>query len=217
MGLSAATYGAVEVKRELDRPPTDSELHAASVQEIGLRWRTRSAGEIFPATVDYGSGGTKELAVRVGVAPEAACGKALDAVIAKVAVADGCKAVLRATYLDKTEMLVTTVGVAVFPDEASVLKVSRVVWGNSASRGVRALAFPGTLSARFRDAARQRFFMTSYANYLIFVTGGYADGRPKAKLDRPQLFMFGDQIAAQVGGQLRTYVDPCTVKGVVTC
>ncbi|SIS24562.1 hypothetical protein SAMN05421833_15215 [Microbispora rosea] len=110
--MSAATYGAVEVKREFDRPPTDSELHAASVQEIGLRWRTRSAGEIFPATVDYGSGGAKELAVRVGVAPEASCSKALDAVIAKVAVADGCRAVLRATYLDKTQTLVTTVGVA---------------------------------------------------------------------------------------------------------
>ncbi|MFF4122424.1 hypothetical protein ACFYYP_02745 [Microbispora rosea] len=110
--MSAATYGAVEVKREFDRPPTDSELHAASVQEIGLRWRTRSAGEIFQATVDYGSGGAKELAVRVGVAPEASCSKALDAVIAKVAVADGCRAVLRATYLDKTQTLVTTVGVA---------------------------------------------------------------------------------------------------------
>ncbi|MEU6428508.1 hypothetical protein ABZ860_21655 [Microbispora sp. NPDC046973] len=215
--MSSGAYGAIELKRELDRPPTDSELHAVSVQEIALRWRTRSAGEIFPATVDSGSGGTKELAVRVGIAPQASCSKALDAVIAKVAVADGCTTVLRATYLDKTQTLVTTVGVAVFPDEASVWKVSRVVWGNSASRGVRAVAFPGTLSARFRDAARQRFFMTNYANYLIFVSGGYADGRPKVRLDRPQLFMFGDQIAAQVGGRLQTYVDPCTVKGVVTC
>ncbi|GIH72612.1 hypothetical protein Mth01_48650 [Sphaerimonospora thailandensis] len=211
-------YGAIEVKRELDRPPTDAELRAASVQEIALRWRTRPAGEIFPATVEYsGLFGRKEPAVRVGIAPEAPCAEALDAEIAEVAIANGCRAVLRASYLDSTRTLVTTIGIAVFPDEATMRKASEALSSQIWHYGVRAAAFPGTLSARFRDAARQHLMTMGSANYLIFIAAGYADGRPKSESGMSGPLMYGNPIASQIGLQLQTEAEPCAVKGVVTC
>jgi hypothetical protein len=218
LGVTVGVYGGLEVKRELDRPPTPAEKDAASVQEIALRWRTRSAGDIFPATVEYGPYESKDLARRVGIATEAPCAKALDAAIAKIVSSHGCKTVLRATYLDATETLLSTVGVAALPDGAAVSKASLGIWQPTAARrGVRAAAFPGTVSARFRDAARQSFTSTEFDNYLIFVTSGYADGRRQIKSDRPQIFLFGNQVASKVGSALKEPVDPCTVRGVVTC
>ncbi|WP_248965297.1 hypothetical protein [Sphaerisporangium perillae] len=217
LGLAAGAYGGLEVKRELDRPPTRPEKDAASLQEIALRWRTRAAGDIFPATVDYGSGGKKDLALRVGIAAEAPCAKALDATIDKIVASYGCKTVLRATYLDATETLVSTVGVAVLANGGAASKASVLIWSPTPRRGVRAVAFPGTGSARFRDAARQYFTSTDTGNYLIFVAGGYADGRRQVKSDRPAIFLFSSRIAVQVSSLLDQRIDPCTVRGVVTC
>jgi hypothetical protein len=217
LGLGAGAYGGLQVKRELDRPPTRTEKDIASVQEMAMRWRTLPAGEIFPETVDYGEDGMHELATRVGIAPQASCAKALDAAIAKVVTANGCTTVLRATYLDATQTIVSTVGVAVLPDEASVWKSSRSLRSQFGERGVRPVAFPGTLSALFGDSARQNFAATEFGNYLIFAAGGFGDGRPQVGSDRPQIFAFGDRIVSRVGGRLRDYVDPCTVKRVVAC
>lgn len=217
LGVGAGVYGGLEVKRELERPPTQAEKDAAAVHEVGLRWRTRTAGDIFPATVDYGTGGGKRLAKRVGIAEQASCADAMDAAASKALALGGCRAVLRATYVDSTETLLATVGVAVLPDAKAATKAWAGIASEMSTRGVRAAAIPGTVAAGFGNAARQTFSAQYHEQYLIFTTAGWADGRKRVKLDRPSLFLFADRTVSQVGAALTQRIDPCLVKEVVSC
>jgi hypothetical protein len=216
LGVSAAVYGGLEIRRELLRPPTAAEKDAAAAREMALRWRTRPAGEIFPATVDHGERGRKETAARVGIAEDIGCDQdALDAQIATAVRRQGCRAVLRATYLDSTGTLVTTVGVVALPSEAAAAKA--LAGSQITDRGVRALAFPRTGAAGFEDAARQNFTTLQFGSFLIMAASGYTDGRGKTIADRPGIFTFDYRIANRLGEPLRERRDPCAVREVVAC
>jgi hypothetical protein len=154
--------------------------------EMGKRWRTWPAGEIFPKTVTYqvpgsvlGEGPALNLiASRVGIAHEARCRAATDAAVAKILVRHGCLAVLRATYDDATQSLAVTVGVAVLPGVGAANASGRLLSGGSGlSPGIRAVPFHRTVAARFGNQQRQLSLDRVAGPYLVFATVGYADGR----------------------------------------
>ena len=154
--------------------------------EMGKRWRTWPAGEIFPKTVNYqvpgsvlGEGPALNLiAYRIGIARQARCRAATDAAVAKVLVRYGCLAVLRATYDDATQSLAVTVGVAVLPGvDAADASGRSLPSGSGLSPGVRAVPFRRTVVARFGNQQRQLSLDQVAGPYLVFATVGYADGR----------------------------------------
>ncbi|WP_233508164.1 hypothetical protein [Spongiactinospora gelatinilytica] len=212
IGVAAGVYGGLEVRRELERPPTQAEKDAAAVKEVALRWRTRRAGQIFPAEIEYGE---RHRARRVGIAPQARCDEAVDPAVALVFVNNGCSAVLRATYIDHSRTLVTTVGIAVLPSEKAADKAVESI--RAADGMLRAAAFPGTRAAWYRDAARQDDTVGGYANYVLLAASGYADGRKRITADRPKLFALDDTLITRVGAALGEERDPCEVAGVVQC
>lgn len=160
--------------------------------EVGKRWRSLPAGVIFPASVTYPSpamlAGGKLTANRIGIARQATCPAATDPDVAAVLTRSGCKAVLRATYVDATESYVVTVGVAALPGVSQAGAALRELGGPALSRvrgaggvadGVRPVAFNGTPSAWFTDNHRQISAGAGAGTYLVFYTVGYADNRPR--------------------------------------
>ncbi|MDF5755591.1 hypothetical protein [Spongiactinospora sp. TRM90649] len=169
---------------------------------------------MFPATVRY-EDEKREAGVRVGIAPAASCAKALDKKVAKALAAHDCQTVLRATYTDASRAVTTTFGIAVFPMETAGGADSALA--ALPYSGVRAAAFPGTATAWFKDSARRYHSYRKFANYLVFATSGYSDGRPAGGIDRPDLLRFHNHAVTILGERLRERVEPCTVTGVVEC
>jgi hypothetical protein len=166
--------------------------------EVSSRWQQLSAGQIFPASVPY------ELsdillqdatplnldALRIGIAPQSGCGAGvLTSAAAKVLRRDGCKAVLRATYVDATWSYVMTVGVAVLPSDVAAAKAYRSLSqpqltaadDTAASRlaaGIQVVRYRGTAGAMY-DYNRQISQSFARGPYLVMYAAGYADNRPR--------------------------------------
>nr|BFE83368.1 hypothetical protein GCM10020093_059690 [Planobispora longispora] len=147
---------------------------------MARRWRTWPAGRVFPETVRYAAEqGGMERARRVGISPQTACDRAVDARLREPMRRAGCRAILRATYLDALQGVVVTVGVAAFPDEpGSVKAMSALPRGGRPAPGLKALSFPGTVADRFTAAGRQASLARKGGPYLVMVTVGQVDGRP---------------------------------------
>jgi hypothetical protein len=154
--------------------------------EMGKRWRTWPAAEIFPNSVGYQvlgpvlgtPTGLKLVAQRIGIARQARCRAATDLVVAKVLIQRGCLTVLRATYDDATQSLAVTVGIAVLPGVGAAAAAGRALpGGNGLGAGVRAVPFRHTIAARFGDAERQLSLDQVAGPYVVFAAVGYADGR----------------------------------------
>jgi len=167
--------------------------------EIGRRWQTMAAGQIFPATVSYQLPATvledttplSLNALRVSIAPqETDCAKAVSSAAAgSVLYRDGCQSVLRSTYLDATRSYVMTVGVAVMPNDAAAIRAAAGIdkpelaaahSGKNASRlaaGVGAVRFSGA-TGKLYDYSRQISASYSDGPYIIMYAAGYADNRP---------------------------------------
>ncbi|RFU38329.1 hypothetical protein DZF91_28240, partial [Actinomadura logoneensis] len=199
--------------RELLRGPTAAERSAASAAEVAGRWRAWPTGRIFPEALRYGlDQGAPERASRVGVSPDTACADAVDPPLAASLVVRGCRAVLRATYLDQLQGIAVTLGVAAFPDEPSAR--AAVPWfpgRGEVAPGLRALGFPDSVVARFGDASRQVASLAQRGPYLVAATVGYADGRPRLPAGRQQdeLAELGPQL---VEGVLRPLAAPAAVR-----
>ncbi len=164
------------------RPPTPAERAAAAAVAVARRWRTWPIGRIFPATLRYTTGLlNNDTAHRVGISRDDTCAAALDAALAGPARRDGCRAGLRASYVDELQGVVYTTGVLAFPSPARAQAFDR---GLPSARppveGLRALAFPRTAAARFADDARQTAIAQQDGPYVLMTVAGYADGRPAA-------------------------------------
>jgi hypothetical protein len=155
--------------------------------EVGKRWRTLSAGAIFPASLQYAAPpslsdvpGLQLTADRIGIASQASCAAATDpAAVGAVLARHGCEAMLRATYVDGTDSYVITVGVAAMPGSAQVNAAKQELAGVGGSTGgVRTVPVAGSLAAAFTDARRQLSAITTAGPYLVFYTIGYTDDRP---------------------------------------
>jgi hypothetical protein len=199
ISAAIAIAAAVQLVVELTRPPSRAERDAAATREIARRWQAWPAGKMFPATLPYSLEiGGLERARRVGIDPNgASCAAAVDPDLAGTLRGHGCRGALRATYLDQLQGLAITIGVVAFPDERSAALVKAEL---SKTPAVRPLALPGSVVARFNDAARQTSVARQDGPYVVFAAIGYADGRPKAKIKQEQsdLYTIAPQLAEAV-------------------
>ncbi len=198
LGVSGAGL-AVQV---LPRHFTTAQQHQIEAWEIASRWQQLTAAQIFPATVTYslptavvpGTGPLSLDAVRVGIAPQSGCAQGVTAKAAGVLRRNGCRAVLRATYVDATRSYILTIGVAVLPTVSAAKDASRGLSPTRPAAGhhpVRSgqLA-PGVLVVRFRglaaryDYSRQIAASFSAGPYLVMYAAGYADGRPQVQVSQ---------------------------------
>lgn len=180
----------------LRRGPTAAELRRAADAEVARRWASWPAGRIFPGRLAYSVVGTSEYAARVGIGDGTDCLGAVDATLGPVLVREGCRAVLRATYLDQLQGVVVTVGVAAFPSEQVAYRARLAL---PAGR-LRALPIAWTPADRFTDAARQFASVERAGPYLLLTTAGQTDGRPAAAVPVPRSGVF--DAAPQLGHEI---------------
>jgi hypothetical protein len=199
--------GAVATGRvywEFHRRPTQGELYRAATEEVRDRWRTWPAEWIFPASVPYtGEQGDIEQARRVGIADGTGCADGLDAASAAILRRGGCRALLRATYVDQLQGIVITVGVAAVADERAALVAKDALLPadpTQMSATLHALAFPRTVAARFDDAARQYAAAGQAGPYVVLTVAGQTDGRPAAAVRKKHTSAF--LLVAEIGGNI---------------
>jgi hypothetical protein len=169
--------------------------------EISSRWQQLSAGQIFPASVGYQLSATvlqdaaplNLNARRVAIAPQSGCGAGVTtAAAAAVLRRAGCKAVLRATYVDATLSYVMTIGVAVLPSDAAAARASQSLdqprltaadnyQADRLGAGVLVVRYHGTAAAMY-DYSRQISASVRAGPYLIMYAAGYADSRPRVRV-----------------------------------
>ena len=201
LGLAgfAVSMTAVAIQL-LPRQFTAGQQRQIEAWEVMRRWQTMPAGQIFPASVSYqlpanllqGATPLDLDAFRVSIAPqESDCVKAVtSAAVGAVLRRNGCKAVLRATYVDATRSYVMTVGVAVLPTEAAAasadsrlsqarLAVARdPVGAGRLSAGVLVVRFRGAATRQY-DYNRQISASFTAGPYVIMYAAGYSDNRPR--------------------------------------
>jgi hypothetical protein len=184
-GLTVSVLGVVV--QVMPRSFTYVQREKLTTWEVGKRWRSWTAGQIFPQTIKYtlsgrafGGGPSLPLTAQlVGIAPEAYCKDATQKTAAGVLVQNGCQMVLRATYDDTTQTLAVTVGVAVLPTMSAAQKSAVALRGRDGPRsGIRAVSFRRTATARFGDRSQKLMWDHIAGPYLVLATVGYADGRP---------------------------------------
>jgi hypothetical protein len=211
--LAAVLAGHAAIAQQTRRP-TPAERAAAAATAVARRWRTWPAGRIFPATLGYT---TKLLnddtARRVGISPQHQCAAALDPALAGPARRDGCRAGLRASYVDELQGVIYTTGVLAFPNPAKARAFDR---GLPSARPpvtvLRALAFPGTAAARFADDSRQAATARQDGPYVLLTVAGYADGRTAAATGQYNATAFA--VAGQLAGAI---LAPLNRPAVVDC
>jgi hypothetical protein len=196
------------------RPPTPAERAAAAAAAVAERWRSWPAGRIFPADLGYTTTlSGRETAHRVAISPDYRCAAALDAALDRPARQEGCRAGIRASYVDELDGVIYTTGVIAFPDPARAAAfIRRLPSARPPSAALRALALPGTASARFTAAARQTATARLDGPYVLLTVAGYADGRPAAATGEY------DAPAFSAAGQLaREILTPLNRPAVVDC
>ena len=184
-GLAVSVLGVMV--QIMPRSFTPAQREKLVTWEIGKRWRSWQAGQIFPQTVRYslsgrafGGGSSLPLTAQlVGIAPQATCRAATQNAAARVLARSGCTAVLRATYEDTTQTLAVTIGIAVLPGIPAAKKSAAALGKPGDPRsGVRAVPFRRTATARFGDRSQKLSWDGVAGPYLVLATVGYADGRP---------------------------------------
>ncbi len=225
-GVLGIALGGVALGTDLTRRPTANEIEAAGHQEIAARWRSLTAGEIFPARTGTSayhpvhrsaaeSGTPGRSALRVGIAPRASCRAGFDRAFADVLVAHGCRTVLRATYVDGSGTLVTTIGVAVMPDAQRAVDTD-TAFGTGVRVGVRAVPFPGTVAEGFGDSLRHDFWHeTNGTPYVFFSASGWiTDRADPVTMVAANTFAFARTALDQVVLRFADTTEPCQRRAV---
>jgi hypothetical protein len=229
--LGAAASLTAVVTHVLPRSFSAAQQQQISAWEIGKRWRTWPAGELFPASVSYqltatvlqSGTGIGLVARRIGIAPQSSCASATDPVASRVLAKHGCRAVLRATYRDSTGTFAVTVGIAVLPSPAMASGAAgELPDGSGLKPGVRAVGFHGTLTAAFNDPARQLSAVSARGPYVIMTAVGYADGRHRVHesadpYDKNEMIGVSDGIADRIGAALAAPPPPAQCPGGPAC
>lgn len=211
--LVTAVVAGSSARSELTRPPTAAERAAAASAAVAGRWQTWPAGRIFPATLGYVTNLlTHENARRVGISAADRCPAALDGAAAGLAERDGCRAVLRATYLDELQGVVYTAGVLAFGSPARAAAFASAFGHSTLPAGLRAFGPAGTAAARFDDAARQKAVAEHAGPYVLLTVAGYADGRPASATGEHRASVF-----APAGQLARELLTPLTLPVTVNC
>jgi hypothetical protein len=202
--LAVGVLATGRVYWEFHRKPTAGELYRAATQEVRDRWRTWPAERVFPTSVPYTSEqGGAEQAQRVGIASGTGCGDGVDPASAAILKRQGCRALLRATYVDQLQGIVLTVGVAAVTDERAALAAKEALLPpdpTTVRATLHALAFPQTIAARFDDAARQYAAAGQAGPYVVLTVAGQTDGRPAAAVRKKHTSAF--LLAPEIGGNI---------------
>jgi hypothetical protein len=193
-GLAVSAFGVAH--QLLPRQFTVAQQRRIMTWQMTRRWRSESAGQIFPQTVRYDLPGnvldsTQGLVLaahRLGIATKTSCAAGLTAKAARILVAHGCSAVLRVSYLDASGSLVATVAVAVLPDAHAARTATGELIGTLGRNPalVQSLRVAGTAAAAFGNAQRQLSRTLSGGPYVIMTTVGFADGRHKVRVSADQ-------------------------------
>ncbi|MBO0817896.1 MAG: hypothetical protein J2P30_22415 [Actinobacteria bacterium] len=210
-GLVGVAAGGTGLYLELTRGATRAEVAAALREEIATRWQRLPSGTIFPATVSYPTNaGLVVEAHRVGIAPTAPCASALDPAVVKVFRPQGCRVVLRATFVDSSSTVVSTVGVAVMPSTSAAATAAGDLGRTSVRGGVMAVAFPGTPARLFGNNQRVWFYATAVGPYVVLATAGYTSGPYRHRVISPGAFSgLGVDFGSQVTAALARAAKPC--------
>ncbi|MEU8828181.1 hypothetical protein [Streptomyces sp. NPDC048636] len=161
-------------------------------------WRNEPVDKLLPETLalreDAQSKSTDRTRAqwhRIGVSEETGCDEGLRGGTATEAEKLGCKAVLRATYVDPTGNTVATAAVVVLPKgDAAKTAMSTFFDGEKEKRdpspGVKAYAVPGTLAARWSDSRSNGSAGRSVTElsipYAVVASAGAVDGRKAGPL-----------------------------------
>jgi hypothetical protein len=186
---------------DLARGPTAAQRSAAAAVAVAARWRTWSAGRIFPAALSYDTDLlTTEDANRIGISTDFSCSSAIEPGLARLAARDHCQAGLRAAYLDQLQGIVYTIGVLAFPDAHMAAAFSARLPGTAGTIPLRALALPGTASAWVSAHARQVTVSRHDGPFVVLTAAGYADGEPvgAGQEARPAIFAPAGQMATKI-------------------
>lgn len=198
LGFAVSAFGvAIQL---LPRQFTVGQQRQIEAWQVSSRWQMLPAGRIFPASVPYALPATvlqdaaplNLSALRVGIAPEQAnCAKGVtNAAAGAMLRRAGCRAVLRATYVDSTRSYAMTVGVAVLPTDAAAAsadaglsqpRLAAAGDSDGASRltaGVSVVRFAGP-AAELYNYSRQISRSFTDGPYVVMYAAGYADGRPR--------------------------------------
>jgi hypothetical protein len=209
--------GAAALARELTRHATPAEAAAALQREIATRWERLPAGKIFPATVRYqDAAGNSMVAHQVGIAPPASCRAALEPTGYGLLRGLGCATVLRATYVDESGGLATTVGVAVLRSPSAARRAANDAVSLAPSDGLHAVAFGGTITDQFGDAARGIQGGLAGGPYVFLYTAGFTDGLPgtAAAQQQAELQAFGTGVDTGLQAVLTGHGKPCNMKDI---
>jgi hypothetical protein len=198
LGLAGLVVSAAGLATQLlPRQFTAAQQQQIKNWEIASRWQQLAAGRIFPASVRYQLPATLLQdatslnldARRIGIAPQSGCGAGITtSAAAAVLRREGCRVVLRATYVDATRSYVMTVGVAVLPSDAAATKAylslsqprptaARSAGAGRLDAGILVVRYHGTAAAMY-DYSRQISASFAKGPYLVMYAAGYADSRP---------------------------------------
>jgi hypothetical protein len=219
LGAVLIVGGVAALGQELTRAATSAEAATALQREIATRWQRLPAGKIFPATVSYSdSEGTTLVARLVGIAPPASCRAALDPASYALVRGRGCVTILRATYVDASGALASTVGVAVLESPAAAAQAASIAGSFGPGDGLHAVTFDGTIASQFGDAARGAQGAVGTGPYLFLYTAGFTDGLPgtAAAAEESELNGFGNGVDTGVEAALTQHGKPCNMKDI-TC
>ena len=212
--LIAAFSAGSRAHAELTRKPTAAELSAAAALGVASRWQRWTAGPDLPgaAVLHDGPAQLRKRRSEPGSRPATAVRRPSTAGWPRLARRYGCRAALRASYVDQLGGVVYTLGVLAFPSpRAAGPSISHYQAGQSPVSGLRALALPGTGAAAFTDPARQAA-SAQHGRPLRGAHGRGLRGRPGRRRDRraPGVrFAPATQLATEIGMPL---TQPVTVR-----
>jgi hypothetical protein len=240
-GLAVAAFGlAVQL---LPRQFTAGQQQQIEAWQVSSRWQRLTAGQIFPATVSYVLPATvlqdaaplALRALRVGIAPQQpdCTGGVTNAAAVAVLRRAGCRAVLRATYVDATRSYAMTVGVAVLPTAAAAARAQAELAAprlaatgdaDGAARlpaGVSVVRFAGP-AAELYDYSRQMAASFTDGPYVVMYAAGYADGRPRVPVSQDvyaddEMTSLARGVAQSVAGTLGAVPAPPHCPGSPGC
>jgi hypothetical protein len=191
-GLAVSGLGLV--RQIMPRRFTLAQQRQIESWEVARRWRALPEGRIFPADIRYTlpgaafppARGLPLTARRLGVVRQAGCAQGAGPAAARILKSYGCSEMLRATYADSTGSMIVTVGVAVLADSAAAAAADeRLVSDRHGGQPdtVRPAPVSGTLAAHFSSSQRQLSWDAHAGPYVILATAGYADGRPRVRVN----------------------------------
>ncbi|MFC3578151.1 hypothetical protein ACFOZ0_33830 [Streptomyces yaanensis] len=159
-------------------------------------WRNETIEKLFPATVGDTPNYTYEVSdkkvaqwSRMGISQDTSCAKGLSGETKETAEKLGCKAVLRATYVDLTGEMVATVAIVVLPKGTAGQEMGEYLdkqeHADVPDAAVVPFTVPGTLAAKWRENRRNGMGGDALGGdlpYAIAVTTGAVDGRTSGNL-----------------------------------